>query len=71
MTKNINCLKGIQCPKCGSEGPFVIEVTTTVLMSDDGWDEHVSDTIWEDTSYCRCVDCDHVGKVVDFKQAGG
>ena len=65
---NTNCLKGIQCPECGSEGPFVIEVSTTVLMSDDGWDEHVSDTIWEDTSYCRCDDCDHVGEVADFKQ---
>jgi len=65
---NTNCLKDIQCPEWGSEGPFVIEVSTTVLMSDDGWDENTSDTIWGDTSYCRCDDCDHVGDVADFKQ---
>jgi hypothetical protein len=68
---NTNCLKGIQCPECGSEGPFVIEVSTTVLMSDDGWDENVSDTIWEDDSYCRCDNCDRVGDVGDFKSPTG
>ena len=67
-TMNTNCLEGIQCPECKSEGPFVIEVSATVLMSDDGWDEHVSDPTWEDTAYCRCDDCDYVGKVADFKQ---
>ena len=65
---NTNCLKGMQCPKCGSEGPFVIEVPATVLMSDDGEVEHAIDTIWEDTSFCGCDDCDHVGDVADFKQ---
>tara|TARA_A100001515_G_scaffold22984_1_gene17719 strand:+ start:278 stop:502 length:225 start_codon:yes stop_codon:yes gene_type:complete len=65
---NKNCLAGIQCPECLSDGPFVIEVSSTVLMSDDGWDENVSDTYWNDSSYCRCDKCDHVGIVSDFKQ---
>ena len=65
---NTNHLKGIQCPECKSEGPFVIEVSTTVRISDDSWGETVSDVTWTDTSYCRCDDCDHVGEVADFKQ---
>ena len=40
-------------------------------MSDDGWDENVSDTIWEDDSYCRCDNCDRVGDVGDFKSPTG
>ena len=65
---NTNCLKGIQCPECGSEGPFRIDVSTTVTMHDDGWDENVSDTTWEDHSWCCCDACDCVGVVADFKQ---
>lgn len=65
--KNTNCLAGFKCPWCGSEGPFVIEVSQTVLMHDDGWDEHVSDSTWDGTSYCRCDECERAGKVADFK----
>jgi hypothetical protein len=32
---NTNCLAGIRCPECGSEGPFVIEVTHQVVMGDE------------------------------------
>ena len=64
---NTNCLAGMKCPECGSEGPFRIDVLTTVTMYDDGWSENVSDTIWEDDSGCSCDACDYGGEVCDFK----
>ena len=66
---NTNYLKGIQCPECKSEGPFAIEISTTVLMSDDDWDGDYNDltVYWGDTSYCGCVDCGYEGEVADFK----
>lgn len=65
---NTNCLQGMQCPNCKSDGPFFIEVSTLVLMSDDGWicDANGSDNTWEDTSYCRCDDCGHANNVAGF-----
>ncbi len=55
---NSNCLEGIKCPACGSEGPFVIEVRTQVLMYDEGSEDYNSDSHWDNTSYMRCDECD-------------
>ena len=63
---NTNCLEGMQCPKCKSYGPFIIAAETQVLVSDDGTEEAGGDTNWEDTSYCRCQECDRDGQVKDF-----
>jgi len=66
---NTNYLKSIQCPACGSEGPFWITVETIVLMKDDGcWDESTGDIdTWGDWSFIRCNDCDEEGVVSDFR----
>jgi hypothetical protein len=63
---NTNCLENIACPKCGSDGPFFIEVRKQVLMHDDGSEECDSDEHWDSESYCRCFECDHEGEVTDF-----
>jgi len=68
---NDNCLAGMQCPQCGSEGPFVMEVTTLVLMSDEGNDPWWNDgggveTQWNNASYCQCRACAYQGTVADF-----
>ena len=66
-----NCLQGIQCPQCGSEGPFYITVETLVLMRDDGsWDEYTGDSDdWGEWSYIRCSneDCESEGTVREFR----
>lgn len=62
---NTNCLKGMNCPGCGSEGRFIISVQTLMEVSDDGtgndWD-----TEWGDNSYCECKSCGYSGKVKNF-----
>jgi len=63
---NTNCLCGMQCPKCKSFEPFAIEITTTVRVFDDGTDDQLSDTHWEDDSYCECGKCTFTGTVKDF-----
>lgn len=65
---NTNCLDGMKCPKCGDEGPFVMTVTCTAEVHDDGIDR-TFDHSWEDDGVCRCTnaDCRYIGKVVEFR----
>jgi rubredoxin len=58
MTKNSNVLEGIECPKCGGQGPFRGNITAygTAYISDDGWD----DLRTEETDFSgpfKCSDC--------------
>jgi hypothetical protein len=64
---NTNCLAGIRCPECGSEGPFIIEVTQQVVMSDDGSEDYCP-LHWDEESYMQCVECDFDGTAADFKE---
>ena len=65
---NINMLEGMRCPKCGSEGPFVIHVDLYVLVHDDGWsDEDIVEDPGLDSGYCCCNACDYSGYVHDFE----
>lgn len=66
---NENCLDGMQCPQCGSEEPFRIEVITQVTMYDEGSDPwEGGDQYWDKHSYCRCIACDRDGTVNDFRK---
>jgi hypothetical protein len=65
---NDNCLEGIRCPHCGWEGPFRINVMTTVLMHDDGCDGIDDSTEWDDKSWIECVNCNGEGKVSEFRK---
>lgn len=38
MSTNTQILKGLRCPDCLSEGPFIIQVTMNIVMADDGID---------------------------------
>lgn len=72
VTKNENCLEGMRCPKCQSDGPFWIAATITaqVLMSDDGTvEERPEGTTWDDNSSCRCPECGFALVVGDFREA--
>ena len=67
MISNTNCLEGIKCPNCGSEGPFIIEVRTQVMMHDDGSEDYNGDIHWDDNSYMRCFECDEDGPAKHFR----
>ncbi len=64
---NHNCLDGMSCPSCSSEGPFVIFGTAAFLVFDDGIAE-THQTEWDDHSMCVCHDCRHMASVGAFKQ---
>lgn len=67
---NINCLEGIKCPGCESEGPFEIGITGTALVSDNGIEDYVGDSYWDDDSYIICPQCGESGKVREFHLGG-
>ena len=64
---NTGCLEGMNCPKCGSEGPFAIEMSCFGVVYDNGI-EDTQDFEWDDTNYCHCKDCGYDGTVRDFKE---
>jgi hypothetical protein len=63
---NDNCLDGIQCPACGQEETFRIEITTMSTVSDDGAELEYGEMHWDETSYTECVDCLKHGPLSDF-----
>jgi len=63
---NENCLEGMVCPKCGSYGPFRIEISTIVIHGDDGVIDDPNDKHWDGHSFCGCCDCPYTGSVEDF-----
>ncbi len=65
---NNNCLDGLRCPNCGSDEPFRIQVTQTVLMYDQGSedDDMGGHMEWDESSYCECHECNDGATVKDF-----
>ena len=65
MRKNDNVLAGIECPHCGSQGPFVMAVTRRgyATVSDDGFDDY-DDYESEFEGPSECCDC---GERFNFK----
>lgn len=66
---NEGVLEGMKCPKCGSFGPFDIEVSRWITVEDSGdTDDEGGDTEWEEANPCKCNDCDMAGTVADFTE---
>lgn len=68
---NDECLEGMRCPNPDCDdpfGPFIIEITTTVEVSDEGVGEQTGDNEWSEESYCQCDECGHTGTVKDFRE---
>ena len=63
---NENCLRGMRCPHCGSEGPFGIAIDAVYLVSDDGVEEQLGDNDWDAASYCECRACGNAQTVGAF-----
>jgi hypothetical protein len=66
---NTNCLAGMQCPSCKSDGPFKIAATALFTIHDDGTGEF-GDVEYDGGSYCECPQCDFDGIVDDCKKGG-
>lgn len=64
---NEGYLKGMRCPKCGSYGPFIIEMVGNGLVYDDSID-YSYDFTWDGTNYCTCKACGFDAFVRDFKE---
>lgn len=62
---NTNCLKGLQCPNCGSLGPFRIAAKSWFMVYDSGTDNH-GDVEWDNNSAVICRACDHEGTIKSF-----
>lgn len=51
-------------PDCTSPyGPFEIECKTTVTVHDDGTDNDLHDTEWDDKSFAQCCACGYMTTV--------
>ncbi len=64
---NENCLEGLWCPNCGSDGPFEIHVKAWVKVYDDGTGAY-SDVAWLDSDNIVCCCCHHGAIVADFRE---
>lgn len=63
---NNNCLQGLACPSCESEGPFKIVVTCWAKVADRGVEETL-DLEWDDESACCCCQCDYTAMIKQFR----
>ena len=63
---NRNCLVGLACPQCGSEGPFGIVARVAVVVFDSGTDGLAGDVEWGQDSVISCRDCCFEATVKDF-----
>ncbi len=60
------------CPDCQSWGPFTVDVTTRVMLRDEGTPflDDESGTTYDHTAFARCPDCERQAPVSSFRQAG-
>lgn len=63
---NTNCLDGLRCPKCPTDGPLRIHGNAEFIMHDNGHDA-VQNITWEDSNFCACDLCGFEGVVSDFR----
>lgn len=63
---NTHYLEGFKCPECGHEDSFKIAVDVVMRVFDDGIEDMLSDTCWDDESYCECDSCSYHATIKDF-----
>ena len=64
---NTNCLEGVACPECGSEGPFRISGCSIFEVWDGGTEGH-EDVEWGDDSVIQCKSCPRCGTLGEFRK---
>jgi hypothetical protein len=66
---NTNCLQGIRCPQCKHENGFYIDASINAYVTDNGAEPAEStDYYWDENSSITCSECDHQGKVAQFRE---
>ena len=65
MSKNTNCLEGIQCPKCGQAEEFRVQATSVFELFDEGTGDH-SDVEYDDDAWTLCPHCEYEGEMKTF-----
>ena len=55
----------LACPKCGSDEEIEVAIDCWATLSPDGT-ESFGDHYWDQSSACRCGDCEHEATVADF-----
>lgn len=65
---NTNVLAGVECPVCGSEDRFVIEMSVVGTVTDNGIEESY-DFAWAEDSLVKCGNygCEHFGVMREFQ----
>ena len=69
MKTNDNCLAGIRCPSCGSEGSFWVDTECLAEWTDDGVGE-IEYAEFKSDGYARCVECDWQGETIRLAETG-
>jgi rubredoxin len=72
VSPNTNDDENWHCPDCQSWGPFRVDVTRRVRLSDEG--PHVRDddgpTDYDHQAFARCPDCQRQAPVASFRHEG-
>jgi DNA-directed RNA polymerase subunit RPC12/RpoP len=66
---NVNCLRELRCPNCGSLEPFDIEVYGYARVWDDGI-ERTWNHEWDSDYGISCPACGTNGTVKEFENTG-
>lgn len=72
MSKNINCLEGLACPKCGQDDELLVVAKMWVSLRDDGTDPFADstkmcgDVEYDNDSSAQCPECGFHGELRDF-----
>lgn len=65
-----NVLSDIACPKCLSQGTFLVDARANAIVTDDGFFEYTEPS-WSEDSFMRCDGCSHESAAGNFAVENG
>ena len=65
-----NALSDIACPKCLSQGTFLVDARANAIVTDDGFFEYTEPS-WSEDSFMRCDGCSHESAAGNFAVENG
>lgn len=71
MSKNINCLEGLKCPKCGYDRSIHVLSSVWVTVFDEGTEDHDCCPEYDDDSWADCPECNYHGKLREWREDKG
>jgi len=70
--RNVNCLQGLRCPRCGQQDELLVWAKVCVSLTDDGTDPFADslkmhgDVEYDNSSTTQCPDCDYQDTMLSF-----